>query len=582
MSRFAMRGDIKTKGILALMTLLGIALILIFLYLGQNIHSIYYTGWIALLPLGYVGLRLYKKWRISLVLEGIRKEWGEEVKKDYDLKEISRLFRYINNESEVQYIIDDQTWNDLNMNDIFAKIDRTVTVFGEQMLYNMLRTPLLQVKPLLKRSQVINLFQNNQAIREDLLLKLERLGSSEKGFLSYLIWDDVRPESRGKWVYYTLPIILLGALLLTPYFGMGIFIRIVAPVFALSIYIYYRTRRKMGVFLDSIGSLGSFLVIAREIGDMKTEELILQEYTVKLKNACTHCNRIMKKTRILEELESRDPFGINEYIKILTFMDIKTLLAVLEDLEANREHLQEIYKTLGELDALLSVASYRSGLLGYSEPDFLPNENWVDLQGMKHPLLRHPVSNAVRLEKGSGLIVTGSNMSGKSTFMRTVGINVLFAQTIYTCLADTYKGGFFRIMTSISQEDNIIGGKSYFLSEAESLLRILNGLDHSSPVLCIIDEIFRGTNSEERIGAATRLLNYFVKQNAAIIVATHDLELTQTASPSYRCCHFSEKVGQTGLEFDYKLKEGVSTTRNALKILGFLGYPSEIVDREIS
>ena len=573
--------QIKFKSTFATIIFFSIAIILTFFYLGQNVNPLYYMGWIILPPVAYLGLKLYRRWKISLIIKHIRAEWGKGLKKDYKLEDICRLYRYMDSEDETQSTIDDQTWHDLNMDSVFEKIDRTTTAFGEQMLYNILRTPLLEDEQLLKRHRIANLFQSNSILRDDILLKLRRLGSSDKGFLFHMVWEDVNLDSSGKWIYYILPIILLGTLALTPILGLNIFIRIAMPVFAITLYLYYRAKTKMKIYLDSISSLGPFLVIASEIGNIKVDDPILEEYTARLKDACIHCKRIMKKTRRLERIESQDPFGLNEYIKILGFMDIKALFAVLKDLRINREHLREIYKTLGELDALLSVASFRTGLSRYCVPNFSPNENWIEIQGMEHPLVQNPVPNSVGLGKNSGLIVTGSNMSGKSTFMRTIGVNVLFAQTIYTCLADAYEGGFFRIMTSISQEDNIIGGKSYFLSEAESLLRIIEGLDNRTPTLCIIDEIFRGTNSEERISAAARLLEYLVKQNAAVIVATHDLELTQTASSSYRCYHFSEKVGKTGLEFDYKLKKGVSITRNALKILGFLGYPSEIVGEEI-
>lgn len=119
-----------------------------------------------------------------------------------------------------------------------------------------------------------------------------------------------------------------------------------------------------------------------------------------------------------------------------------------------------------------TAPTYRDGLSKYCIPRLCSNDDWIDIQEMEHPLIENTVPNSVRLGKNRGLIVTGSNMSGKSTFMRTIGVNALFAQTIYTCLADAYEGGFFRIMTSISQEDNIIGGKSYFLAEAESLFRV--------------------------------------------------------------------------------------------------------------
>ena len=543
--------QIKFKSTFGIIIFFSIAIILTFFYLGQNVHPLYYMGWIILLPIAYLGLNLYRRWKTSLIIKRIRAEWGRGLKKDYKFEDISRLYRYMDSEGETQSTIDDQTWHDLNMDCVFEKIDRTTTAFGEQMLYNILRTPLLEDEQLLKRHRVANLFQSNSILREDILLKLRRLGSSDKGFLFHMVWDDVNLDCSGKWIYYTLPIILLGTLALTPILGLNIFIRIAMPVFAITLYLYYRAKTKMKIYLYSISSLGPFLVIASEIGNIKEDDPILEEYTARLKDACIHCKRIMKKTRRLERIESQDPFGLNEYIKILGFMDIKALYAVLEDLRINWEHLRDIYKTLGELDALLSVVSFRTGLSRYCVPNLSPDEDWIEVQGMGHPLVQDAVPNSVRLGKNCGLIVTGSNMSGKSTFMRTIGVNVLFAQTIYTCLADTYEGGFFRIMTSISQEDNIIGGKSYFLSEAESLLRIIEGLDNRIPTLCIIDEIFRGTNSEERISAAARLLEYLVKQNATVIVATHDLELTQSAGSSYRYCQFSEKVGQTGLEFDY-------------------------------
>ncbi|HZJ58208.1 MAG TPA: hypothetical protein VFD89_08230, partial [Clostridia bacterium] len=544
-------------------------------------NPLYYMGWVMLLPLVYLGFKLHRRRQIFLIIERIRGEWGRELKKDHKFEDISRLYRGMDRIDESQLTIDDQTWHDLNMDSIFKKIDRTTTSFGQQILYSMLRIPLLEKRKLLKRHEIINLFQKNTGIREDILLRLNRLNSSDRGVLYNLIWGEASPDSGWKWIYYTFPVFLLGTLVLIPFMGAIALIRITMPDFMMNIYLYYRAKAKMKVYLDSISSLSSFLVIAHEIGNMKLDEPILEEYIAGLKSACIHCRRIMKKTRKLQKLESRDPFGLNEYIKMLSFMDIRALFAVLEDLRINREHLQKIYKTLGKLDALLSIASFRAGLSRYCIPNFSSGEDWIEIQEMEHPLIQNAVPNSVRLEKNCGLIVTGSNMSGKSTFMRTIGVNAIFAQTIYTCLADSYGGGFFRIMTSISQEDNIVGGKSYFLSEAESLLRIIKGLNDKIPTLCIIDEIFRGTNSEERIGAAQRLLEYMVKQNAAVIVATHDLELTQIDNPSYRCYHFSEKVGQTGLEFDFKLKKGVSTTRNALKILGHLGYPSEIASRRV-
>ena len=112
-----------------------------------------------------------------------------------------------------------------------------------------------------------------------------------------------------------------------------------------------------------------------------------------------------------------------------------------------------------------------------------------------------------------------------------------------------------------------------------SVLRVIEVVDDGAATLVIFDELYRGTNSEERIFAAQRVLEYLVRRNALVFVATHDLELTGLLADSYTSFHFSERVGPLGLEFDYKLKEGPATTRNAIALLRYLGYPEEITDQ---
>ena len=197
------------------------------------------------------------------------------------------------------------------------------------------------------------------------------------------------------------------------------------------------------------------------------------------------------------------------------------------------------------------------------------------LEDAYHPLLEQPVSNSIEVRE-QGVLITGSNMSGKSTFLRTVGLNALLGQTIYTCTARAYVGCPLRLLTSIGRADNVVEGKSYYLEEALSVLRIVDAITPAITTLVILDELYRGTNSEERIFAARRVLEYLAKRNALVLVATHDLELTDFFAYQYRSMHFSEQVGQLGLEFDYKLKKGPATTRNAIALLRYLGYPEEI------
>ena len=168
-------------------------------------------------------------------------------------------------------------------------------------------------------------------------------------------------------------------------------------------------------------------------------------------------------------------------------------------------------------------------------------------------------------------------MSGKSTFIRMLSINILLAQSFNFVLAKKYVGTFFNIVSSISPKDDVDAGKSYYLAEAEGILRILKALDKNIPVFCPIDEIFRGTNPVERISSSAEILKYINNKNAICIVATHDRELSEMLAENYDFYHFSENVNEnTGLSFDYKLKPGIIDTSNAIKILEYIGYPKEI------
>lgn len=170
-------------------------------------------------------------------------------------------------------------------------------------------------------------------------------------------------------------------------------------------------------------------------------------------------------------------------------------------------------------------------------------------------------------------------MAGKSTFLRMIGLNIIFAQTFNFTLTKKYEACFFNIVSSISPNDDVTLGKSYYMAEAEALLRIIKALDLELPVFCPIDEIFRGTNPIERIASSAEILRYINSKDSISIVATHDRELTDILKENYDFFYFSEKVDNKGLSFDYKLKRGISKTRNAIKLLEHIGYPKEIIKK---
>ena len=155
---------------------------------------------------------------------------------------------------------------------------------------------------------------------------------------------------------------------------------------------------------------------------------------------------------------------------------------------------------------------------------------------------------------------------------------MVLAQTLYFCLAKSFRSPFFNTVTLIGRKDNIIEGKSYYLDEILTLMRILLASRQEIPCLCLMDEIFRGTNSMERISASAEVLLYLAKQNGLVFASTHDLELTRLVTDFYVNYHFQEEIGEYGILFNYQLHEGPAETRNAIKLLRHVGYPEEITE----
>ncbi|AWZ49489.1 DNA mismatch repair protein MutS [Clostridiaceae bacterium 14S0207] len=508
-------------------------------------------------------------------IQKIKNKWGKENKQKRNFKQISGLFSKLKKYEEIDFFIDDQTFEDLNMKDIFSKIDRTNTTVGQQVLYNILRTPLLDEEKLRLRDKYIEFFQNNPKEREKVELELFKIGKSNSEVFD-LIWDDLDGDKNRKYLFYILPCISIA--LIGSIFVVG-FSKVMLPLvldFVLNTYFHFKTQTVIGAYVNSIKYLGAIIKGAGKIGNLNIDEL--KEYGKILKENSNACKEITKKSGLLGESNLGElADSIRQYINVLFLVEERAYFRVIGKLKDKKEELKKIYLTLGEVDSLISVASYREQLQEYCKPELINEGKFIEAKNLKHPLVENAIGNNVHMNN-KGIILTGSNMSGKSTFLRTIGVNSVLAQSILTCTADEYKASYFHILSSISPSDNLVSGKSYYFGEVEALLRIIKKCNEEVPTLALIDEIFRGTNPVERISAALEILKYLDKNNCLVTVATHDLELTKLLVNEYNSYYFREEVEGDKLIFDYLIKKGVSPTRNAIRILKYIGYPQEIVE----
>ena len=234
-----------------------------------------------------------------------------------------------------------------------------------------------------------------------------------------------------------------------------------------------------------------------------------------------------------------------------------------------------------ELESLNSLANLAWLNPSYVFPEIVTERGLFAAQAIGHPLIKpeHKVCNDVALDGDQRIIIlTGSNMAGKSTFLRTVGLNMCLAYAGAPVNADRLQLSLLRLFTCIKVSDSVQDGLSYFYAEVKRLKLLLSAVEKEEtvPVMFLIDEIFRGTNNRERhIGSYAFIKALSNQRDAAGFIATHDLELTSLAKEITGIAnyHFREEIADGRMVFDYLLREGPSPTTNALRIMRIEGLP---------
>ena len=544
--------------------------------IGPSIGGRAYQIGIALFIISVViASKAFDQYRKQKEIQYLISSWPEAYDNKFDFEKIHKFYEEYEPDSINEnnfYNIDDQTAYDLNIDDLLRKICICSSTPGEQMLYYLLRTPKLNKNSLEERNNIIEKFINNKDLRGEIQQIFSNLGRQRKGDVFKLINTDA---SISKWKLLCFNLIALSSLItLLCFFIFGSkYMPTFLGIFIIYMLISMRTAAGIEHELTSLQYLGNFIRAAKELSKIQDEEL--KEYVEEIAKRVAPLSKIDSKTKYIYTSSELDIFI--ETINGFFLTKIRSYYSIINIIKHNRQNLIELYALVGKLEAYISVASYRCRVSNYYIPEFLDNKDkTLIIKNAIHPLLENGVPNSIAL-KNKGIILTGSNMSGKSTFMRTLATNILLSQSLSMSLCDEYSGSFFRIMSSLSLSDDVLSGTSYYLEECNSVLRILNSLDDEVPAFCIIDEIFKGTNPIERIAASKEILKYIMNKNALSIVATHDLELAEDCNDKYLRYYFCEDVDKNkGLTFDFKLKKGICNTGNAIKLLEFLGYPREI------
>ena len=531
-------------------------------------------GFIFLLGIS-ISIYEYLK-KIKYLKQNINNSFGKKVDINDIWYKMDSVSNYFENK-EIKNCIDDITWNDLNMDDIYKTINNTQSSVGRDVLYNILRNPLHNQEDLIKRDCLIDYFTNNEDKRKEIQFILGKLGESKDLYPTNCLFIN-NDNSESKLLKYN---ILFSISIIS--LVLSIFNSLFFPLFIVSIVINIWTSyrdKKYNYHIDAFTYIISVVNTAVKIRNLNITELNnnLNDISINLDSVKHIRNKSLGEGSMMI---NADLNIFVEYFNKMTLKELRNYEKVKNTIISKSKDFQAIYDYVGCIDALIAVASFRKSLAYYSKPSLIKsnskNDNLLEFTDIYHLLINNPVVNSGSFNKS--ILLTGSNASGKSTFIKTIAINAILAQTIYTVCAKDYKSSYFNIYTSMALKDDIFSNESYYIVEIKSLKRIIDNSNKDVPCLCFVDEILRGTNTVERIASSCEVLSHLEKNNTVCFAATHDIELTHLLEDKFDNYHFEETITNQDIEFDYKLHKGRALTRNAIKLLDFMGYDKDIVDK---
>ncbi|SMC00683.1 DNA mismatch repair protein MutS domain protein [Hymenobacter roseosalivarius DSM 11622] len=469
----------------------------------------------------------------------------------------------------------DQTWADLNGDLLFGLLDATVSRVGQQCLYHRLRSPLADETPLHEFEAAATLLAQQPGARGHALLALDQLTAQEAYYLTDLISGQPLPVLPGA---RFAPLLALG--LVATVLG-GFWLPVLwfgTMAFALTNGVFHfwqhaRIKRNVRPLLH-LGRL-------HRAGQALQRAALPLRPLQRLAAPLARLGALVRQVAFFQveaDLQSdiaAAALYLFDLLKMLLLLDVLLYARCRVAVQQHAPAIRTVFEAVGYVDCALAVASFRQRH-ATCVPHFGPAAAGIQLQAGYHPLVPGCVPNDLTLA-GQGVLLTGSNMAGKTTFMRTLGVNALLAQTIATCPATAYRAPFCRVLTSLSLADSLPTGKSYYLVEAETMRQLLLACEAApGSYLLLLDELFKGTNTQERIAANTAVLAY-LQPRSWVVAATHDGELGALLQSCYVEYHFCETVTAEDWYFDYRLKAGPLTTRNAIRLLARLHYPAQVV-----
>jgi hypothetical protein len=498
------------------------------------------------------------------LLREIRATWGRPGRKDGWLSD--RYFQLTRPENPDAYV-DDRTWVDLEFSRIFAALDSTQTRLGSQCLYRQLRVYAADAQ------QPDLFFRAGEALRTDPTLR-----ENIQVILAVLDADSGAPvidnlfEKTAECLKYPRLTVAWSVLCVGMIAGMSISLvpmGFAIPLLAVNVAATVRKARERYDRCEALRFMHQMVGVAQLLASLHTDRPVSQLRALAAeREACERARRALRAV----DFTNRLPLGLGNWLNLLCLADWVTYRFAVQRMPRLRTELLRIYDLVGSLDAAIALASFLERTPIWCRPG-VGRGRQIEIEGGCHPLLPSAVPNSLELH-GRSVLISGSNMGGKTTFIKMIGINVILGRNLGICLALRARIPPVLVMACIRSQQSVESGKSRYLDEIQAILSFLRS-GAQGPLL-VLDEPFSGTNTTERIAAAKAVLTA-LSARAVVLATTHDVELQELLAERFDPYHFLERPDLPAL-FDYCLRRGLCIEGNALRLLARVGFPPEIVD----
>jgi hypothetical protein len=481
-----------------------------------------------------------------------------------------------------------------NPNHVYAD---DLDLFGRGCLFELLSTARLPMgenrlagwlsegsplEEVLERQQLVRELRDKLDLREDLAVMGEELGArlDPEKLIAWAEAPCILPSGGWRWI---MALLALAAGVAGVYYLSTAVLWPLLAIFVVEAGVLGWLRRKAHKVIEAVDCNAEGLLLFSEIlARLEREPFAaprLRSFVAELKQGATGSRALRQFARVVYWIDASD--GVLAKMAELPFLySVQVAMAAEAWRRRCGAKLRRWAEIAGEIEALLSLSAY-----AYEHPDdpfpkFVSTQNGVGLfegETLGHPLIAQAVCvrNSVSLDTETRvLLVSGSNMSGKSTLLRTVGINTVLAMAGAPIRGKLLRLTPLKIGTRIRSTDSLQEGRSSFFTEILQIRKVFEHADGGMPLLFLFDELLEGTNSKDRRIGAQGLVQALLRRHAIGIVTTHDLALTEISAAVgdvLRNMHFEDQVAGGKMRFDYKLREGVVEKSNALELMRLIG-----------